>query len=142
MPNHPGRIVLFAFVCVGLSSVTARTQQSPAPAAPSDPKPYFPEPAISPDGSEIAFGSGGDIWSAPVGGCDARRLVADEPSTRHLKYSPDGKTLAFCSDRTGGGDIYLLSLATGELRRLTCDDGNELLDSWSRDGQWIYYSSS
>ena len=57
-------------------------------------------------------------------------------------FSPDGKTVAFVSDRTGGGDIYLLRLTDGDLRRLTFDDGNELLDGWSRDGQWIYYSSS
>jgi Tol biopolymer transport system component len=49
-------------------------------------------------------------------------------------FSPDGKTLAFVSDRTGGGDIYLLTLANGDLRRLTFDDGNEQLDGWSRDG--------
>jgi Tol biopolymer transport system component len=57
-------------------------------------------------------------------------------------YSPDGKMLAFVSDRSGGGDIYLLTFATGDLRRLTFDDGNELVDGWSRDGQWIYYTSS
>ncbi len=36
----------------------------------------------------------------------------------------------------------MLTLATGELKRLTNDDGNEHLDAWSRDGRWIYYSST
>ena len=49
-------------------------------------------------------------------------------------YSPDGRRLAFVSDRTGGGDIYVLTFATGELKRLTFDDGLDQLDAWSRDG--------
>ena len=106
------------------------------------PRPYFTEPAISPDRIEIAFASGGDIWTVPLAGGDARLLVSHAANESHPIYSPDGRTLAFVSDRTGGGDIYLLTLATGDLRRLTFDDGNELLDGWSRDGQWIYYSSS
>ncbi len=71
-----------------------------------------------------------------------RLLVSHTANESQPSYSPDGKTLAFVSDRTGGGDIYLLTLATGDLRRLTFEDGNELLDGWSRDGQWIYFTSS
>ncbi|MFN2447896.1 MAG: hypothetical protein ABR606_20205 [Vicinamibacterales bacterium] len=86
--------------------------------------------------------SGGDFWDAPASGGDARLLVAHPANESQPSYSPDGRTLAFVSDRTGGGDIYLLTLANGDLRRLTFSDGNELLDGWSRDGQWIYFSSS
>ena len=73
----------------------------------------------------------------------ARRACSfrTSPTESHPVYSPDGRTLALVSDRTGGGDIYLLTIATGDLRRLTFDDGNEILDGWSNDGQWIYYSS-
>ena len=116
--------------------------QAPAPPAPNaTPRPYFTEPAVSPDRNEIAFASGGDIWTAPLSGGDARLLVSHVATESHPVYSPDGRTLAFVSDRTGGGDIYLLTLATGDLRRLTYDDGNEMLDGWSRSGEWIYYSS-
>jgi Tol biopolymer transport system component len=57
-------------------------------------------------------------------------------------FSPDGKLLAFGSNRTGNGDIYLLELASGNVRRLTFDDGSENLDAWSRDGAWLYFSSN
>ena len=127
-------------LCVPSFSGVPVAQQAPAP--PSDPKPYFTEPAIAPDRSEIAFASGGDLWSAPLAGGDARLLVSHPANESQPVFSPDGKTVAFVSDRTGGGDIYLLTLANGDLRRLTFDDGNELLDGWSRDGQWLYYSSS
>ena len=123
-------------------AIDASDQQAAAPVPPADPRPYLTEPAISPDRSEIAFGSGGDLWSVPVAGGDARLLVAHAANESHPSFSPDGKTLAFVSDRTGGGDIYLLTFATGDLRRLTFDDGNELVDGWSRDGQWIYYTSN
>ena len=104
--------------------------------------PSFSEPCVSPDRSEIAFVSGGDIWTVPASGGDARLLVSHPATESRPLYSPDGKRLAFISNRTGGGDIYLLTFATGELKRLTFDDGNEHLDAWSRDGKWIYYSST
>jgi tricorn protease len=100
------------------------------------------EPGISPDGREIAFSSGGDIWSVPAAGGDARLLVADGATDRRPLFSPDGRTLAFISTRTGGGDIYTLSLASGTITRLTWDDGLEQLDGWSADSRWIYFSST
>ena len=127
-----------AFVSLALLTalpVAARQSASQA-------RPYFTEPAISPDRSEVAFVSGGDIWTAPAGGGDARLLVSHPNNESQPSYSPDGSTLAFVSDRSGGGDIYLLTLANGDLRRLTYADGNEQLDGWSRDGRWIYFSSS
>jgi len=108
----------------------------------SEPLPYFTEPAISPDRAEIAFVSGGDIWTAPIGGGEARLLVSHSAVEARPLYSPDGKRLAFVSERTGNGDIYLLTFATGELKRLTFSDGNDRLDAWSRDGKWIYFTSS
>src|SRR5262245_49983723 len=104
--------------------------------------PAFSEPSLAPDGSEIAFVSGGDIWVVPASGGKAQLLVALPAMEGRPIYSPDGKYLAFTSTRTGNGDIYVLALATGELRRLTWDDGSEQLDAWSRDSQWIYFSSS
>jgi tricorn protease len=106
------------------------------------PLPSFSEPAISPDRAEIAFVSGGDIWTVPAAGGEARLLVSHPANDARPLYAPDGRRLAFISNRTGGGDIYLLTLATGELKRLTFDDGSEHLDAWARDGKWIYYSST
>jgi Tol biopolymer transport system component len=103
--------------------------------------PSFAEPGISPDGSEIAFVSAGDIWTVPARGGDARLLVSDEANESRPLYSPDGSRIAFVSTRTGNGDIYVLTLATGQLLRITFDDQAEQLDSWSHDGAWLYFSS-
>ncbi len=103
---------------------------------------YLTDPAISPDRSEIAFVSGGDIWTVPSTGGEARLLVSHPATESKPLYSHDGRRLAFMSTRTGNGDIYTLNLDSGELKRLTFDDGNEQLDAWSADGKWIYFSSS
>src|SRR5215472_16848043 len=103
--------------------------------------PYLTEPAISPDLSEIAFVSGGDIWTVPTSGGDAHLLVSNPATESRPLYSPDGTRLAFVSTRTGNGDIYVLTLATGQLKRITFDDAPDQLDAWSRDGKWLYLSS-
>ncbi|MDT7540919.1 MAG: tricorn protease [Acidobacteriota bacterium] len=104
--------------------------------------PYFSDPAISPDRSEIAFVSGGDIWTVPAAGGEARLLVSHPATESRPVYSPDGKRLAFTSTRTGNGDIYVLTFDTGDLKRITFDDAFELLDGWSRDGRWLYFTST
>jgi Tol biopolymer transport system component/C-terminal processing protease CtpA/Prc len=108
----------------------------------AEPRPYFTEPSLSPDRKEIAFVSGGDIWTVPATGGVASLLVSHAANEARPIYSPDGQQLAFISSRSGNGDIYLLTLATGDLKRLTFDDGFEQLDGWSRDGRWIYFSST
>ncbi|HWC96444.1 MAG TPA: S41 family peptidase [Candidatus Sulfopaludibacter sp.] len=106
-----------------------------------DPRPYLGEPALSPDAAEIAFISGGDIWTVPARGGEARLLVSHPATESAPHYSPDGKYLAFTSTRTGGGDVYLLTFATGDLKRLTYDDASERVEGWSADSHYIYFSS-
>lgn len=105
------------------------------------PKPSLAEPALSPDGSEIAFVSGGDIWTVPAQGGVARLLVSDPATESRPIYSPDGTRLAFQSTRDGYPNIYVLTLATGAIKRITYADAGEVLDGWSPDGKWIYFSS-
>ncbi len=105
-------------------------------------KPSLSEPSLHPTRPEIVFVSGGDIWTAPLAGGEARLLVAHPAHDYRPLWSPDGKRLAFVSLRTGGGDIYILDTGSSNLRRLTFDDGAENPDAWSPDGEWIYFHSS
>ena len=113
------------------------------PAAVAQPAaPYLTEPSVAPNRAEIAFVSGGDIWTAPLTGGEAHLLVSHPANETRPIYSPDGTRLAFVSNRTGNGDLYVLNLGTGALRRITFDDAAEQLDAWSRDGKFLYFSSS
>jgi tricorn protease len=123
-------------ICLLTTSLLAQTRPGPAPS------PAFAEPGISPDGSEIAFVSGGDIWTVPAAGGEARLLISNAANETRPMFSPDKQQLAFVSTRTGGGDVYVLTLASGDVRRLTYDDGIDQLDGWSRDGRYVYFSTS
>lgn len=127
------RLAGVAFFCflVWCDAVWGQTVRSP-----------LSEPAVSPDRKEIAFVSAGDIWKVGASGGEATLFVSHPAEESRPLYSPDGKRLAFVSNRTGGGDIYVVSLETGALQRLTFGDGREQLDGWSRDGQWIYFHHS
>src|SRR5437016_3355539 len=116
-----------AFITLCVPGPTRAQTRPSAPARPS-----FAEPGISPDGREIAFVSGGDIWSVATTGGDAHLLVSHPATESRPLYSPDGKRLAFVSTRSGNPDIWILDFAGGSVRRLTFDDGAEQLDAWSR----------
>lgn len=79
---------------------------------------YLTEPSISPDNKEIAFVSGGDIWTVSTSGGTAQILVSHEATEGRPVYSPDGKKLAFTSNRSGNMDIYVLDFATNNLTRV------------------------
>ena len=128
------RSALVAWASVG--ALATALAAGAAQAAPS-----MGEPSISPDGTEIAFVSGGDIWTVPSQGGIARLLVTDPATESRPIYSPDGAKLAFTSNRAGSTNIYVLTLATGEVTRLTWAEAPETLDGWSRDGKWLYFSS-
>ena len=101
----------------------------------------FAEPSLSPDGSLIAFASGGDIWEVAAGGGIARPLVTDAATEARPLYSPDGTRLAFTSTRGGSANIYVLDLASGSVTRLTYAEAGEELDAWSPDGKYLYFAS-
>ncbi|QMW02548.1 S41 family peptidase [Spirosoma foliorum] len=127
--------------CLLLTAISLPSLGQTPTGTPS-PKFAFAEPSLSPDGAEIAFVSGGDIWTVPTSGGEARLLVSHPDNESRPLYSPDGKYLAFASSRTGNGDIYLLTLETGAIKRLTYDDGSEVLNAWSRDSKMVYFQST
>src|SRR5262245_45902692 len=106
--SHWHRSLGSATAVIALTTTLASAQ---APTA----VPTFAEPGISPDHAEIAFASGGDIWTVPSAGGVARLLVSNPANESRPLYSPDGRRLAFISTRTGGGDVYVLTFATGDV---------------------------
>jgi Tol biopolymer transport system component len=139
-------ILALALAVPALEAARAASGAAPPPqeksAWPVRGLPCLGEPALAPDRAEVALASGGDIWTAPLGGGEAHLLIAHEATESRPIYSPDGKRLAFLSTRSGGGDIYVYTFASGETRRITFSDANDQLDAWSRDGKWLYFFSN
>ena len=82
-------------------------------------------PAISPDGTQIAFSFKGDIYTVATNGGRANQITTNPAHDTRPIWSPDGKQIAFASDRLGGMDIYLVDKEGGIPTRLTTHSGNE-----------------
>jgi tricorn protease len=104
----------------------------------------FPDEAFPAAHGPIAFAKGGDIWVA-----SRMHLANLTPNTADSTevdpvVSPDGRTIAFASDRDGEDfEIYAVNVFTGEVERLTDNAVYDRDPFWSPDGQRIsYYQSS
>lgn len=97
---------------------------------------------ISPDGKTIAFTYKGDIYTVPVNGGQARQLTTVQSYESEPVWSPDGKMIAFASDRNGGTDIYIMSADGGEATRLTYNSAAEIPHAFTPDGKSVVYSAS
>ena len=79
---------------------------------------------ISPDGGQIAFTYKGDIYTVDTGGGKARQITSSRGYDTHPVWSPDGKSIAFASDREGSIDVFIVGRDGGVPRRLTSHSGN------------------
>ena len=92
-------------------------------------------PVISPDGTQVAFAALGDLWLMPIGGT-ARRLTNDRFVEMHPTWSPDGRALAFSSDRDGSMDLWVRDLESGADRKVASGASKA---SWAPRGTEIAY---
>jgi tricorn protease len=99
-------------------------------------------PDISPDGKLIAFSYKGDIWVVETIGGTARAVTSHPAHDIAPVFSPDGRSIAFSSNRHGGYDIYVVAVQGGRPRRLTVDSAAEMMCGWSPDGKNLLYAST
>ena len=76
-------------------------------------------PALSPDGKTLVFDWNGDIWSVPVEGGTARALTSNPSRDTSPCFSPDGKEIAFLSDREGSAQVYVMPATGGTPKQMT-----------------------
>jgi len=97
-------------------------------------------PTLSPDGERIAFVALGDLYVVSSKGGKPEQLTHDAALEADAAWSPDGKALAYTSDKGGGlPQLWLRDLATGQDRQITHGPNQPLGAAWSPDGQRIAF---
>ena len=104
---------------------------------------------VSPDGKELVFDLLGDLYLMPITGADGSDGAFPEKLTEgpawdmQPRFSPDGKHIAFTSDRTGknkkgGNNLWIIDRANKDLEQVTNEDFRLFNGpNWSPDGQYL-----
>jgi Tol biopolymer transport system component len=98
-------------------------------------------PSISPDGSTIVFTYKGDLYKVPASGGTATPLTLHEAHDYMPVWSPDGKQIAFASDRYGNFDVFVIPAEGGEAKRLTFHSASEAPYTFSPDGKSVLFGA-
>ncbi|MDZ4348417.1 MAG: amidohydrolase family protein [Xanthomonadaceae bacterium] len=93
---------------------------------------------LSPDGRTLAFSMLGDIYLLPFEGGQARRLTSGRAWDVQPRFSPDGRELAFTSDRGGGNNLWRIGVDGNNAAQITKEDFRLLNNpAWTPDGQYL-----
>ena len=97
---------------------------------------------VSPDGTTIVFELLGDLYTMPISGGEAKCIVCGLPFDSQPVYSPDGREIAFVSDRDGNENLWIAQADGSNPRQISQREENSEFVSpeWSRDGKSIYIS--
>ena len=96
---------------------------------------------VHPSGEKIIFDLLGDIYELPINGGKANRITEGLAFDSQPKYSPDGNSILFLSDRSGGNNVWIIDRSEKDTVQLT--KGNTLKmqsADWSKDGNYIAVS--
>ncbi len=106
---------------------------------------------LSPDGKSLALAvtvpdveenrSRSAVWIKPAGGGPARRLTSGQHRDTDPLFSPDGRHVAFLSNRSGGQQIWTLDLSGGEPRQAAAFVNDIGAFQWSPDGKFFVFTS-
>src|SRR5262245_12407955 len=115
VPSADASSVAFTVASGGVSSIWTMapngTSQVEVPGQPADSN---TDPAVSPDGTMIAFtstpsGGTSDVWVIGLDGVCLTKLTTDPGNDSKPAWSSDGNTIAFQSDRSGNLDVWLMN---------------------------------
>src|SRR5215467_3125888 len=106
---------------------------------------------ISPDGKSVVYVLGvadlprakrqSHIWMMDIDGSNARQMTRGDKSESSPVISPDGRWIAFISDREGDANLFVLPVGGGEARRVTSISTGVSDPLWSPDGKSIAFST-
>ena len=90
----------------------------------------------------IAFTYLADIWTADEDGKNIRRVTVHKARDVYPRFSPDGKWIAFSSDRNGNLDVFIIPSEGGSARQLSFHSADDTVLGWSPDSRSVLFSSS
>ena len=96
---------------------------------------------VAPDGRTLVFDLLGHLYEMPIAGGDATPLTRGRSYNHLPRYSPDGKSILFTSDRSGKEELWVLLRGTDSLEKVSRFDNRAMAGSWSRDGRAIYVTT-
>jgi Tol biopolymer transport system component/imidazolonepropionase-like amidohydrolase len=93
---------------------------------------------VSPDGRTLVFDILGDLYTVPMAGGRAKRLTSGMAYDMQARWSPDGKKIAFTTDRGGTENVWIMEADGREPRPVSREpDRTTNSAAWSPDGEWI-----
>lgn len=98
------------------------------------------QPSLSEN--HIAFCYGSDIWVADADGKNVKRLTSTQAVESDPYISPDGKTVAFTSNRNGYTAVFTVSIEGGDAHQITWHPSADFVRGWTPDGSKILFASS
>jgi tricorn protease len=90
----------------------------------------------------ITFTYLADIWTADEDGKNIKRITANKARDVYPRFSPDGKWIAFSSDRNGNFDVFIVASEGGNPRQLTFHSADDTVLGWSPDSREVLFASS
>ena len=91
---------------------------------------------------KLVFSYHGDIWIANENGSSPMRLTAHVARDTFPRLSPDGRWVAFTSDRFGNADVFVIPAAGGEPKQLTFSSGADTVLNWAPDGKAVLITTA
>ncbi|MGH6719547.1 MAG: S41 family peptidase, partial [Alphaproteobacteria bacterium] len=93
-------------------------------------------------GGKIAFTYFADIWTADENGQNLRRITVHKARDAYPRISPDGKWIAFSSDRAGNLDVYVVPFEGGAPKQLTFHSADDTVLGWTPDSRGVLFTSN
>ena len=96
---------------------------------------------VSPDGRTIVFDMLGDIYALPIAGGQATRITDGPAFDVQPRFSPDGKQIAFVSDRSGSDNVWVMDADGKRARAITKGEKTQYVSpEWTPDGRFLIVS--
>lgn len=94
------------------------------------------------NGNQVAFAYGSDIWTTNLTTNITTRLTSTSAVESNPHISPNGKWVAFTSNRTGSSSVYMVAIDGGEAKRLTWHASPNTARGWTNDGNHVLFAST